>query len=188
MHMRPLRFLLLLVLVVLAASAFTASAPADDDDDDDGSSSPALVDFTFGSGTADFGLSPPFVLSTFSFDVQSGPNGEAATGFATLTDVRGNLYIGPATCLNVQGMRAVFEVANTLGDHVRVFVGDFGVGMNIDEFNFDLIAQADATCPDVGDRENSVVAGDIVVRDNAPPRRGGDDDDDDGEDGEDGDD
>lgn len=182
MNMRPPRFLLplLLLLLLLAASVFTASAMADDDDDDDGGSSSRIVDFTFGNGTADFGLPAPFVRATFDFDVQSGPNGEAAAGFATLTDVRGNTYTGPATCLHVHGNRAVFEVDNTnpLTQDVVVYVGDFGAGLNVDEFNFDVILQADTTCPVTLDRENSVVTGDIVVSDNAPPRRGGDDDDD----------
>jgi hypothetical protein len=187
MHMRPLRFFLLLLLVLLAASLFTASAPADDDDDDDGRPSPRVVDFTFGNGTADFGLPEPFIHATFDFDVQSGPNGEAAAGFATLTDVRGNTYTGPATCLHVEGNRAVFEVDNTnpLGSDVVVYVGDFGVGQNVDEFNFDLIVLADSACPGIADRENSVVTGDIVVGDNVPVRHGETDDDDDDEDGDD---
>jgi hypothetical protein len=168
----------LLMLAVMIGLTPTAFADDDDDDDDERGGRPsAVVDFTFGKGTADFGLPPPAIQATFDFDAQSGPNGELATGFARLTDVSGNSYSGPVTCLNVQGSRAVFEVDNTLGGDVVVFVGDFGVGPNVDEFNFDPIAEADATCPGTADRENSVVTGDIVVGDNQSVRRGGDDDD-----------
>jgi hypothetical protein len=176
--MRPLRFLLLL-LVVLAACVFTASAPADDDDDDDGGSSTRLVDFTFGSGTADFGVGQP---AKFDFDVQSGPNGEAVVGSATLTSAFGVEFAGPATCLRVAGNRAVFEVdnqnpANPLQD-VVVFVGDFGLAGAMDEFNFHfIIGVADATCPDPAPTDRPQIVGDIVVGDNVARPRSDDDDD-----------
>jgi hypothetical protein len=185
--MRHFRFLPLLLVMFFAATVFTAAAAADDDDDDDArKGSGTLVDFARGTGTAEFqgGLVP----STFDFDVTSGPAGEAAAGFATLTSAIGETFSGPATCLRVSGNLAVFEVdnqnpANAARD-VVVFVGDFGaLGVpERDSFNFDLIGGvADANCPDVQERERSVVAGDIEVADNAQPRRGGGDDDDDDE-------
>jgi hypothetical protein len=183
--MRPPRFLLFLLLLVFAASVFAASAPADDDDDDDDDGgSPTLIDSTSGRGNADFGFP---VLSTFDFNVTSGPGGENVAGSATLMSVFGNTYSGPATCLRVVGNRAVFEVDNqnpTAGDprDVVVFVGDFGVGVRVDEFNFDPLSEADAVCPSPQERERSVITGDIVVSDDVPAPRGGDDDDDDGDD------
>jgi hypothetical protein len=183
--MRPPRFLLFLLLLVFAASVFAASAPADDDDDDDGGgSSTSLVDFTFGSGTADF----PAGQASFDFDVTSGPNGEAVVGFATLTSAFGVPFAGPATCLRVAGNRAVFEVDNQAGTmaDVVVFVGDFGPAGAGDEFNFHFIAGfADATCPNPGPEETPPIVGDIVVGDNVPVGGGGDDDDEDDEDDED---
>jgi hypothetical protein len=182
MHMRPLRFLLILLVLVFAASVFIASAPADDDDDDDGSST-RIVDFTFGSGTATF----PAGTATFDFDVESGPNGEAVVGFATLRSAFGVPFAGPATCLRVAGNRAVFEVDNQTGTmaDVVVFVGDFGPAGAGDEFNFHFIAGvADATCPDPAPTDRPEIVGDIVVGDNVPVR-GDEDDDDDGDDDDD---
>jgi hypothetical protein len=180
--LRPLRVLLVVVLVLFAAGSFAASAPADDDDDDD-RGTPQFVDFTTGNGRAQFGLS---TLSTFDFHVQSGPNGESATGFATLTSAAGLPYSGSATCLTVSGSRAVFEIDNTnpatIAFDVVVFVGDFGAGGVGDEFNFDHITQADGVCPGPAGRENSVIQGDIVVRDNALAPSGDDDDDEDEDD------
>lgn len=180
MHMRPLRFLLLVLLLALAASVFTASAPADDDDDDDGGSSARIVDFTFGSGTAAF----PAGTATFDFDVESGPNGEAVVGFATLTSAFGVPFAGPVTCLRVDGKRAVFEVDNQAGTmaDVVVFVGDFGPAGAGDEFQFHFIGGfADAMCPDPRPEETPPIVGDIVVGDNVLVGGGGDDDDDDDE-------
>lgn len=186
MHMRPLRFLLFLLLLVFAASVFTASAPADDDDDDGGGSSTRLVDFTFGSGTAAF----PAGTATFDFDVESGPNGEAVVGFATLTSAFGVPFAGPATCLRVAGNRAVFEIDNQTGtlQDVVVFVGDFGAAGAMDEFNFHfIVGVADATCPDPAPTDRPEIVGDIVVGDNVPVR-GDEDDEDDGDEGDEGDD
>jgi hypothetical protein len=172
--------LLAMLAAVLACSVSPALADDDDDDDDGGGSSTGIVDYTVGNGVALFEVAPDtFRESTFDFEAQSGPNGELASGFATLTSAAGNLYVGPVTCLHVAGNRAVFEVDNTVGEDVVVYVGDFGIGVNVDEFNFDHIGLADTSCPGVADREDSVVVGDIEVGDNAPPRRRGDDDDDD---------
>jgi hypothetical protein len=183
MHMRPPRFLLFVLVLMLAATVFAASAPADDDDDDGGGSSTRVVDFTFGSGTAEF---PPFGTSTFDFDVESGPNGEAVAGFATLVSAFGVPFAGPATCLRVAGNRAVFEVDNQTGtmQDVVVFVGDFGPAGVGDEFNFFfIVGVADATCPAPGPTDRPPIVGDIVVGDDVPVSGGGDDDDDDDDDG-----
>jgi hypothetical protein len=205
--MRLFRVLLSMVLAVAALSLFTASASAqsrlpcqpfpgcffgggqeDDDDDDDGngSSSAPIGDFTFGAGSAAF--PPASSLSTFRFAAASGPSGENASGFADATSVFGERFVGPVTCLRVDGRRATFEVDNTApaGRDAVFFVGDFGPAGVGDEFNFDPIPQADATCPEPGPREQSVIAGDIVVGDNEP--LGGGDDDDDDDDGADDDD
>jgi hypothetical protein len=191
------------VLAVAALSLFTASASAqsrlpcqpfpgcffgggqDEDDDDDnddgnGSSSVPIGDFTFGAGTAAF---PPVVqVSMFRFAAASGPGGENPSGFADATSVFGERFAGPVTCLRVEGRRAAFEVDSTVGRDAVFFVGDFGPAGVGDEFNFDPIGQADATCPDPGSREQSLVSGDIVVGDNEPVGGRGDDDDDDGND------
>jgi hypothetical protein len=193
MTMRPPRFPLFVLMLVFAASVLAAPAPADDDDDDGGGgggSSSRVVDYTFGSGTAEF---PPFGTSTFDFDVESGPNGEAVVGFATLTSAFGIPFSGPATCLSVAANRAVFEVdnqnpANSTQD-VVVFVGDFGSAGAGDEFNFHfIVGVADGVCPAPGPTDRPPIVGDIVVGDNVPARGGGgggddDDDDDEGDDG-----
>jgi hypothetical protein len=174
----------LLMLAVMIGLTPTAFADDDDDDDDRDGAPTALIDFARGTGTAEFegGLVP----STFDFDVTSGPMGERVAGSATLTSAFGVLFFGPATCLRVVGNLAVFEVDNqnpaNASQDVVVFVGDFGVAgvPGVDAFNFDVISMADSDCPDVRERERSVVAGDIVVGDNQSVRRGGDDDDDEG--------
>jgi hypothetical protein len=185
--MRPPRFLLFVLLLVFAASVFAASAPADDDDDGGGGSSTSLVDFTFGSGTADF----PAGQASFDFDVTSGPNGEAVVGFATLTSAFGVPFAGPVTCLRVAGNRAVFEVDNQAGTmaDVMVFVGDFGPAGAGDEFQFHFIGGfADAVCPDPRPEETPPIVGDIVVGDNVLVGGGGNGDDDDDDDDDEGDD
>jgi hypothetical protein len=201
--MRLFRVLLSAVLAVAALSLFTAAASAqprlpckpfpacffgggqedDDDDDDDGGggSGAPIGDFTFGAGTAAF---PPAVTpSTFRFAAVSGPAGENASGFADATSVFGERFVGPVTCLRVEGNRAAFEVDNTDPTAVRdavFFVGDLGPAGIGDEFNFDPLGQADAVCPSPTQREQSVIAGDIVVGDNQP--LDGDEDDDGGDD------
>jgi hypothetical protein len=126
-------------------------------------------------------------LSTFRFAAASGPAGENATGFADATSVFGERFAGPVTCLRVSGNRATFEVDNEIppGRDAVFFVADFGPGGVGDEFNFDPIGNADANCPDPGEREQSVVAGDIVVGDNEPIGNGDGDDDGDDEDDDD---
>src|SRR5918992_810363 len=163
------------ILVVVGGAAPTALADDDDRDDDDRRrSSPNLIDFTAGNGTAQF-AEVPTGTSTFNFEVTSGPLGEGAAGYATLTSASGIPFSGPATCLRVVGNLAVFEVDSQPPADPRdvvVFVGDFGVlgRPERDTFNFDLIGGvADTDCPDVGVRERSVVTGDIVVGDNVPP-------------------
>jgi hypothetical protein len=185
MRRRVVGLAALLMFAVMSGLAPTALADDDDEDDDErGRPSSALVDFARGTGTARFegGLVP----STFDFGVTSGPMGEGAAGFATLTSAFGVPFSGPATCLRVVGNLAVFEIDNqnpaNSSQDVVVFVGDFGVlGVpQRDAFNFDIIRDgvADADCPGVGERERSVVTGDIEVADNAAPRRQGDDDED----------
>jgi hypothetical protein len=196
--MRTLRVLSVFLALVgaMSASPIVASAtpqrpctpfPAcffdrgDDDEDDDGDDdgeggSASIGDFTFGEGAAVF---PPHPLpSDFVFAAASGPNGENASGFAEANSVFGRQFAGPVTCLRVSGNRAAFEVDSNSppdGADVVFFVADNTPG--IDEFNFDFISgQADASCPDPNIREQSVVAGDIVVGDDQPfPRRGDDD-------------
>jgi hypothetical protein len=151
-----------------------------DEDEGDGGSTGGIADFTFGAGTAVFGPPPDFQPSDFVFAAVSGPNGENASGFAEANSAFGRQFAGPVTCLRVSGNRAAFEVDSNSppdGADVVFFVADNTPG--IDEFNFDFISgQADATCPDPTIREQSVVAGDIVVGDNQPFPSGGDNGDD----------
>jgi hypothetical protein len=179
----------LIILLAMIGGVPNAFADDDDRDDDDGRTrSPDLIDFTTGTGTAQFGA----LTSTFNFEVTSGPLGEGAVGFATLTSAFGVRFSGPATCLRVDGNLAVFEVDSQDPADPRdvvVFVGDFGVAgvPQPDSFNFHFInGFADADCPTPSEREpeHSVVTGDIVVGDNLPPprRRVGDDDDGDDDD------
>ena len=180
----PRLFLVGAVLAALALLMTPALAGADDDDDDEGGSSGLIGDFTSGSGTASFAGVPG--QSQFTFDAESGPNGENATGFAEATSVLGVTFAGPVTCLSVIGSRAAFEVDSNVPFDVVFFVGDNGVGTRVDEYNFHpLLEGADGSCPDPNSNvsERSVDTGDIVVGDNQPlPGSGGDDDDDEDDD------
>jgi hypothetical protein len=175
------------VLAALALLMNPALAGADDDDDDEGGSSGVIADFTFGSGTASFAGVPG--QSQFTFDAESGPNGENATGFAEATSVFGVTFTGPVTCLRVVGNRAAFEVDSNVPFDVVFFVGDNGVGTRVDEYNFHPLAEgADGSCPDPNSNvsERSVDTGDIVVGDNQPLPGSGEDDHEDSEDDDDG--
>jgi hypothetical protein len=179
----------LLMLVVMSGLVPTALADDDGDDDDDGGSSTRIVDFTFGSGTAQFAAGQ----AQFDFNVESGPNGEAVVGSARLRSAFGVEFAGPATCLAVDGNRAVFEVDNqnplNAFEDVVVFVGDFGAAGANDEFNFHfIIGVADAICPAPAPTDRPQIDGDIVVGDNVLVDRGEDDDDEGDGDGDDEDD